>query len=119
MSASALSDTTSQYTAASLPWPGGNISLSGLSDNVDQCRLASLVDVNGAAERRSEIFWIGNGALPMNAHTSCNACVVDVGILDLSADSRVRDATLMPVGHTLDMHHLLMIRAVVVHYAEQ
>jgi hypothetical protein len=44
---------------------------------------------------------------------------VDVGIVDRRADVRARDAALMAIGHALQVHQLLVIRAVVVHHREQ
>ena len=40
---------------------------------------------------------------------------IDIWIDECSADAGILDAALMPVGHFLDMHGLLMIAAVIVH----
>ena len=46
-------------------------------------------------------------------------CEVDIRIVDGRPDGRTRDAALVPIRHPLDVHDLLMVRAVVVHQGEQ
>ena len=55
----------------------------------------------------------------MDTHALRYLCVVDVRSSDGSSDIAVRDAAAVPVGHDLDLHNLLMVRAVVVHDAQE
>src|SRR5437867_4250933 len=94
-------------------------SLPRLRDDIVQCSLAALDHSNGAPQSRSEVFRIGDGSFAVNAQATRNGCVVDIGIPDFRADTGIDDAALMPVGHALDMHDLLMVGPIVVHHAEQ
>src|SRR5439155_25236692 len=95
------------------------VPLSWLRHNIDQRHLASRDGLGSAPQRGSQIFRIRDGSLPIDAHSACDHGVIDVGIFNRRADSRVGYAALMAIGHALDVHDLLMIRTIVVHDAEQ
>jgi len=91
----------------------------GLGDDVDQGRFAFHRDFDCPADGWTEILGISNGALSVNAHPLGDLGVIDVGIVKGRADSAVINPALVPVGHTLEVHELLMIRAIVVHDAQE
>ena len=67
----------------------------------------------------AEIVRVRDRALRVDAHPLRDLREVDVRILDRRPDVRARDAAVVPVGHALQVHDLLVIRAVVVHHREQ
>src|SRR3989441_1958517 len=90
-----------------------------LSHHVDHCGLATHDDSKRAAQCWTEIFRIGDGPFAVDAQPARDRRVIDVGIFDGGTDAGVGDAALMAVGHALDMHDLLMVRAIVVHNTQQ
>ena len=94
-------------------------STSGLRDDVDQRRLALLDDGERALQRRAEILRVGDRPLRVHAHALRDLREVHVRLVDRRADVPARDAALVAVGHPLDVHHLLVIGAVVVHHGQQ
>src|SRR5207244_3813197 len=88
-----------------------NSRLTGLSDNVDHCGLATHDDSKRAAQCGAEILRISDRAFAVDAQAARNRRVIDVGIFDGGADAGVGDPALMAVGHALDMHDFLMVRA--------
>src|SRR5207249_1486064 len=88
-----------------------NSRLTGLSDNVDHCGLATHDDSKRAAQCGAEILRISDRAFAVDAQAACNRRVIDVGIFDGGADAGVGNPALMAVGHALDMHDFLMVRA--------
>src|ERR1700719_913524 len=93
--------------------------LARLGDGIQQSGLATLHDGNRLLQRRTEIFGITNRSLGVPSHALRKFCEIDIWIDEGSADAGILDAALMPVGHSLDMHRLLMIAAVIVHNVEQ
>jgi hypothetical protein len=55
--------------------------------DVDQHRLAGLHDLDGALERRAQIFWVLDRTNAEHAHRLCELGVVDERILDCGADA--------------------------------
>ena len=83
--------------------------------------IAALDHPNPSLNCRAEILRIGNGPFGLDAHAFREHRVVDIGIRDLGSDFALVDvdAAIVLVGHALQLHDLLMIRAVVVHHGEQ
>src|SRR5215470_18860382 len=90
-----------------------------LSDDVNKGGFATFDDVERALDRTAELFRIRHGPFGVQAETSRQSGVVDVRVFDGRPDPCRRDAALVPVGHALNVHDLLMIGAVVVHDREQ
>src|SRR5262249_26274471 len=94
-----------------------------LRPDVDQRRLAGLHHGDRLLDRGPELGGILYWSLRPPAHRLRELVILDVGILDAGADrahvaAQVRN-TVAEVGQALDVHHLLVIAAVVVHDREQ
>ena len=79
----------------------------------------SFYDIERALESRRQVLRIGDRAFRVHAETARQPRVVDVRVLDRRSNPRRRHATLMPVGHALNVHDFLMVGAVVVHDRQQ
>ena len=93
-------------------------SLAWLGYHVDERRVPTFDHCNGTLNRWSEIFRISNRSLGVHTHALRQFCEIDVRIGDRGTDIRASHAAIVPVGHTLEMHHFLMVRPVIVHDIE-
>src|SRR5215813_3123974 len=93
---------------------GGEYGSPRLGDHIDESHLASCYRIRCAPQCRPQIFGIRDRSLRIDAHTARDHCVIDVRVFDCRSDCRVRYPALMAIGHTLNMHDLLVIRAIVV-----
>ena len=89
-----------------------------LRHDVDERRLTAFDDVKGSSNSRREIIGVRDRALRVDAHPLRDLREVDVRILDRRPDVSARDAAIVPVGHALQVHDFLVIRAVVVHHRQ-
>src|SRR6266850_4728445 len=99
--------------------PGLLTLLPRLSHDINQRHLASHDGISRSPQGRAEVLRIGDWSFTMDAHTARNHRVVNIRIFKRRADSGVGYASLMAVGHPLDVHDLLMVSTIVVHDAEQ
>src|SRR5580692_9409840 len=118
-----ISATTVRYWGRAI-WPPSShpltwLGLTWLRNDVHQRGLAAFHHSQRAANSGAEIFWVGDRAFGVKAHPLGHFGVIDIRIGERGADRGVGDAALVPVGHALHVHHFLMVRAVVVHHAEQ
>src|SRR5450755_2089202 len=93
--------------------------LARLCDHVDQRRFSVLDDLDGPLNRRPQILRVRNRPLGMHAHTLRQLGEVDFRVDQGGTDIGTVDATIVTIGHTLHVHQLLMISAIVVHDTEQ
>src|SRR5229473_6279147 len=86
-----------------------------LRNGIEQCRLSAIDDRKSAANGRSQVLWIGDRAFCVPSQTLCDFCQVDGRIVDRRADPAPSDIAMVLAGHALDLHHLSVVRPVVVH----
>src|SRR5262249_33781006 len=89
-----------------------------LHDDVNDNRLAFLDDIDALLQRRPEIGRMLDGTDAGNAHRIREFGEADVWIADRGGDMPTVHPALTPSRHTLQVHDLLMIGAVVVHDGE-
>src|SRR5262249_19693571 len=93
--------------------------LSWLGHDINERRLAAHRDFDCSANCRSQILGIGNWPFAMYAHATRHGGVIDVRVLYPRPNARACDATLVTIGHALQMHDLLVICAIIVHHAQE
>src|SRR5712692_3981703 len=86
-----------------------------LRDDIHQRRLAALNYLDGAPDGGAEVLGIFDRTLAVHAHAPRQLRVMDVGVLERRADVGAGDAAIVAVAHALQVHDLLVVRAVVVH----
>src|SRR5207302_9391544 len=112
-----------EYRRASLESVTGSsyvllLLLAWLSDDIDQCRLTAFHSRESPLDGRTEILGIGDRAFTVPAHALRHLGIVDVRILDGRSDSCAFDPAIVPVPHTLQVHDLLMVGAIIVHHGQ-
>src|SRR5579872_5387595 len=93
--------------------------LTRLGNGIEKGWLTAFHYSNRPLQRRAQILRISNRPLGIPAHAFREHRVIDIWIDDCGADAGILDAALVPVGHALNMHDLLMVGAVIAHDREK
>src|SRR6476469_7535809 len=94
-----------------------------LRHDIDQRRLAGLDHLHRLFERWRKFTWFGYRTGRPHPHRTRQLAVVDGRIFETRADrtyvvAKAGDAV-AAVRHALNVHHLLMIAAIIVHHRQQ
>src|SRR3954471_1806400 len=86
-----------------------------LSDHVYEVRFSALYHFDATPDRIAQTPGIGNRSFRPHPHALRKPRIVDEGIIDFGPDMDPVDTAAAAVGRALDSHHLLVVRAIVMH----